>query len=178
MNAQLVELYLEAENDIKNNQYAEAFRKYESIIYEEPDNPMAHNSLGWLYKTQLDDHRQAENHYKTALNSTPNHPHAYYNYAILLFELERLDDLNRLLKKMLTFPFLDRAWVYHRQGLVKELFYSFEEAIACFERAMLSTLNSEKIKNYQEDIDRCKEKIELAKSHSQWLDEWKAKRQK
>jgi tetratricopeptide (TPR) repeat protein len=178
MNTQLVELYLEAENDIKNNQYAEAFRKYESIIYEEPGNPMAHNSLGWLYKTQLDDYRQAENHYTAALSSSPDHPHAYYNYAILLYELERLEDLNRLLKKMLAFPFLDKAWVYHRHGLVRELFYAFEDAIAYFEKAMLSTLNSEKIKNYQEDVNRCKEKMELAKSHAQWLAGLKAKSQK
>ena len=47
------ELYLEAEADIKNNNYAEAFKKFESILYEEPDSAPAHNSLGWLYKDSL-----------------------------------------------------------------------------------------------------------------------------
>ena len=33
MNANSEELYLEAEADIKNNNYSEAFKKYESILY-------------------------------------------------------------------------------------------------------------------------------------------------
>ena len=51
MTTQLEELYLEAEADIKNNNYAEAFKKYETILYEEPGNGPTLNSLGWLYKT-------------------------------------------------------------------------------------------------------------------------------
>ena len=66
MNANSEELYLEAEADIKNNNYAEAFKKYESILYEEPDSAPAHNSMGWLYKTQFDDYAKAENHFSTA----------------------------------------------------------------------------------------------------------------
>ena len=41
MNANSEELYLEAEAGIKNNNYAEAFSKYESILYEEPDSAPA-----------------------------------------------------------------------------------------------------------------------------------------
>ena len=63
MNTNMEELYLEAEADIKNNNYAEAFKKYESILYDEPSSAPAHNSLGWLYKTQLDDYGKAENHF-------------------------------------------------------------------------------------------------------------------
>lgn len=169
MNTQLVELYLEADNDVKNSLYAEAFRKYESIIYEEPGNPMAHNSLGWLYKAQMDNYQRAENHYMAAINSDPNHPHAYYNYAMLLFDLERFEELDTFLKKMLKLPFIDRVWVYHRYGLIKELRYAFEEAVTYFEKAILSSLNTDKIKGYQEDIERCSEKIELAKKHAGWL---------
>ena len=46
MNTNMEELYLEAEADIKNNNYAEVFKKYESILYDEPDSAPAHNSLG------------------------------------------------------------------------------------------------------------------------------------
>ena len=169
MNPQLVELYLEADNDIKNNQFAEAFRKYENIIYEEPGNPAAHNSLGWLYKTQMDDFTQAENHYLAAIKSRPDHPHAYYNYAILLFDLERLEELDVFLQKMLTISFLDKVWVYHRYGCIRELLYAYDEAIHFYEKAILSSLNSEKIKGYQEDIERCREKLQLSQKHKNWL---------
>ena len=46
MNTNMEELYQEAEADIKNNNYAEVFKKYESILYDEPDSAPAHNSLG------------------------------------------------------------------------------------------------------------------------------------
>jgi len=53
MNANSEELYLEAEADIKNNNYAVAFKKYESILYEEPDSAPAHNAR----RNSLFDHR-------------------------------------------------------------------------------------------------------------------------
>ena len=72
MNTNSEELYLEAEADIKNNHYADAFKKYESILYDEPDSAPAHNSLGWLYKTQFDDYAKAENHFLTAIRCDPS----------------------------------------------------------------------------------------------------------
>jgi tetratricopeptide (TPR) repeat protein len=71
MNSQQVEIYLEAENDVINKNYVEAFRKYESILFDEPGNAATHNSLGWIYKTQMDDYANAENHYKAAINGDP-----------------------------------------------------------------------------------------------------------
>src|SRR5438105_3203530 len=99
MNAQLVEVYLEAECDIKNNNYIEAFRKYESILFEEPAHAATHNSLGWIYKTQMDDYAKAESHYMAAIKGDPAYPHAYLNYAVLLMELERFNDLDELVER-------------------------------------------------------------------------------
>ena len=63
MHSKMEELYLEAEADIRNNSYVEAFRKYETILYEEPGNAPTLNSLGWLYKTQIEDYKKAEKFY-------------------------------------------------------------------------------------------------------------------
>src|SRR5580692_531241 len=79
MNTNMEELYLEAEADIKNNNYAEAFKKYENILYDEPDSAPAHNSMGWLYKTQFDDYAKAENHFLTAIKCDSFYPHAYFH---------------------------------------------------------------------------------------------------
>ena len=49
------ELFLEAEADIKKNAHVDALRKYETILYDEPNHAPTHNSLGWIYKTQFDD---------------------------------------------------------------------------------------------------------------------------
>ncbi|MGZ5189528.1 MAG: hypothetical protein ACXWCZ_00840 [Flavisolibacter sp.] len=169
MNSQLVETYLEAENDVKNNNYSEAFKKYESIIYDDPQNPMTHNSLGWIYKSQLDDYRNAESHYLAAIKSDPGHPHAYYNYASMLFEMERFEDLDAFLQNMLCVKVLDKAWVYHRFGLIQEMKLRFHDGIQFYEKAALISLSSEKIKQYKEDIERCNEKLVVSKKHSDWI---------
>lgn len=169
MNSQLVEIYLDADNDIKNNNYTDAFRKYESILFEEPGNAPAHNSLGWIYKTQLEDYERAEKHYRAAISADPRYPHAYYNYAMMLMDMERQEDLDRLLQEMMDVATIEKAWVYHRKGLISELKLDFEEAVRFFEKAILTSLNADKIKGYEEEIERCTNKLALSKKYDAWL---------
>jgi tetratricopeptide (TPR) repeat protein len=160
------ELYLEAEADIKNNRYAEGFKKYESILYEEPDSAPAHNSLGWLYKTQFDDYVKAENHLLTAIKCDPLYPHSYFHMAALLMDMERWEELENLLDKCLKIRTVDKSWVYGRYALSEELKMSFEKAIYYFERAILASQNDEKIRDYRQDIDRCEMKAGILKKQT------------
>jgi tetratricopeptide (TPR) repeat protein len=165
MNANSEELYLEAEADIKNNNYAEAFKKYESILYEEPDSAQAHNSMGWLYKTQFDDYAKAENHFQTAVKCDTLYPHSYFHIAALLMDMERFDELNGHLEKCLRVRTIDKSWVYGRYALSEELRRNYEKAIYYFEKAILSSQHDEKIKDYRQDIERCQMKTEIFKKH-------------
>jgi tetratricopeptide (TPR) repeat protein len=165
MNTQMEELYLEAEADIKNNNYAEAFKKYESILYDEPDSAPAHNSLGWLYKTQFDDYAKAENHFLTAMKGDPLYPHPYFHLAALLTDMERYDELNRHLEKCLNVRTIEKSWVYGRYAMMEEIKMNFEKAIHGFEKAILGSQNDEKIKDYKQDIERCQMKMEINKTH-------------
>src|SRR5689334_11545940 len=121
MNIHLEEIYLEAEADIRNNNYVEAFKKYESILYEEPTNAPTLNSLGWLYKTQLENYSKAENYYKAAIKANPTYPHPYINYATLLADMERFDELPPLLEKCLKIPMIDKSVVYSKYAFMEEL---------------------------------------------------------
>jgi tetratricopeptide (TPR) repeat protein len=159
------ELYLEAEADIKNNNYAEAFRKYESILYEEPDSAPAHNSLGWLYKTQFDDYAKAENHFLTAMKCDYLYPHSYFHLAALFMDMERFDELRNFLEKCLRIRTIDKSWVYGRFGLMEELKLDFDKAILNFEKAILASQNDEKIKDYKQDIERCNMKMQINMKH-------------
>jgi tetratricopeptide (TPR) repeat protein len=165
MNTNMEELYLEAEADIKNNNYAEAFKKYESILYDEPDSAPAHNSLGWLYKTQFDDYGKAENHFLTAMKGDPLYPHPYFHLAALLMDMERFEELNRHLEKCLRIRTIEKSWVYGRYALIEELGLKFEKAIYFFQKAILSSQNDEKIKDYKHDIERCEMKMEIEKKY-------------
>jgi tetratricopeptide (TPR) repeat protein len=165
MNTSSEELYLEAEADIKNNHYAEAFKKYESILYEEPDSAPAHNSMGWLYKTQFDDYVKAENHFLTAIRCDSLYPHAYFHLAAMFMDMERFDELNRHLEKCLKVRTIDKSWVYGRYALMEELNLNFSRAILYFEKAILSGQSDDKIKDYKQDIERCEMKKEIDQRH-------------
>lgn len=162
------ELFLEAEADIKNNAHVEALRKYETILYDEPNHAPTHNSLGWIYKTQFDDYKKAENHFKAAMKSDPAYPHPYFHYAVLLTDMERYAELKKHLEHCLKVPTIDKSWVYYRFAIVAELKMDIETAIENFEKAILNSLNDDKIKEYYSDIERCKKKREIFLKHSGW----------
>lgn len=161
MHTKLEELYLEAEADIRNNSYVEAFRKYETILYDEPGNGPTLNSLGWLYKTQIEDYKKAEKFYLACMNSNPSYPHAYINYASLLTDMERFDELEKHLHKCLGIPTIEKSVVYLRFGIMYELKLDLDKAINAYEKAMIMTLSDDKIKDYQENINRCNTKREI-----------------
>jgi tetratricopeptide (TPR) repeat protein len=120
MTSKAEEMYLEAEADIRNSNYHDAFQKHESIIYEEPDFAPAHNSIGWLYKTQFDSYDKAEMHFKAAMKSDPLYPHPYFHLATLYIDLERLDDLKKHLERCLKIVTVEKAWIYYRYGMIEE----------------------------------------------------------
>lgn len=164
MNSKMEELYLEAEADIRNNSYVEAFRKYETILYEEPGNAPTLNSLGWLYKTQIEDYRKAEKFYLACIASNPNYPHAYINYAILLTDMDRFEELTAHLERCLQVATIEKSMVYLRFGFLEELNLHFEKAIFYYKKAILHSLSDDKIKDYQDHVNRCKTKMELGET--------------
>ena len=149
------ELYLESEADIKNNEYTEAFKKCEAILYEEPDHAPAHNSMGWIFKTQFDDYARAENHFLMAMKMAPLYPHPYFHYATLLTDLERWEDLDIHLSFCEEVATLDKCWINSKRAAMNELTQNFDVAIKYYQDAILVCIIDDKIRCYREDIDRC-----------------------
>ncbi len=110
MNPNLEELYLEAEADIRNSNYVDALKKYETILMDEPDNGPTLNSLGWLYKTQLEDYTKAETFYLACIKCSPLYPYAYNNYATLLMDKDRFEVLNVQLALFFEVPKIRKLW--------------------------------------------------------------------
>lgn len=161
MTTKVEEIYLEAEADIRNSNYHDAFQKHESIIYEEPDFAPAHNSIGWLYKTQFDNYEKAERHFLTAMSSDPLYPHPYFHLASLYIDLERINDLQKHLEKCMQIVTVDKAWVHYRYGMVAEMKGNYEDAIKNYQKAILHSFSNEKIKDYQLDMERCRTKLDI-----------------
>lgn len=161
MTTSFEQTYLEAEADIRNSNYHEAFLKYETILYEEPSYAPAHNSLGWIFKTQFDNYEKAEKHFRTAIQASPSYPHPYFHLAGLLIDLERYNELKKLLQTCLKVVTIDKAWVYYRYAMLAEISGNYNEAIEQYKAAIINCLNNDKVKDYQADIERCKIKTNI-----------------
>ena len=66
MTNRVEETYLEAEADIRNSNYHEAFQKFENILYEDPLFAPHIIQLAGYYKTQFDNYEMAETHFNAA----------------------------------------------------------------------------------------------------------------
>ncbi len=169
MTTRTEELFLEAEAEIRASNFPEAFAKYEDILYEEPGYAPAHNSIGWIYKTQFDNYQKAEIHFNAALRADPDYPHPYFHLATLLLDLERYDELTRHLEKCLKIRTVDKSWVYYRFGMLQEMGGHFMNAISFYEKALLNTMSNDKIKDYQQDIERCRIKQQVGRYSIPWI---------
>ena len=161
MTGHVEETYLEAEANIREKNYHEAFQKFESILYEDPAFAPAHNSIGWIYKTQFDNYEMAEHHFKAAIKLDALYPHAYFHLASVLIDLERYKELKKHLEKCLTISTIDKDWVYYRMGFIEEIKGNYSNAIHQYKHAILHCFSNDKIKNYQSDIERCKTKSDI-----------------
>ena len=69
-----------------------------------------------------------------------------------------------MLENCLKIATIDKSLVYCRYGFLEELKLNFPEAIKYYERAILSSLYDDKIKDYQQHIDRCNLKLGIEKT--------------
>ena len=161
MTTKVEQLYLEAEANIRDNNYHEAFEKYETILYEDPSYAPAHNSMGWIYKTQFDNYGKAENHFKASMQADHFYPHPYFHLASVYFDLDRFDELKKHLEKCLTVSTLEKGWIYYRFGMMEETYNKFDDAIRFYQKAIINSFNNDKIAEYKLDIERCNTKLEL-----------------
>lgn len=155
------ELYLTAEAEYKNGNYTEALRLYFEVLNEEPDCAPAHNSIGWIYKTQFDDYPKAERHYHAAISANPMYPHAYWSLTYLLTDLERFAEVEQLMKRCEQIPSVDKSMIQQRLGIIAELKGDFQQAVNCYKKSLLLTISDERVDEMRKNIERCEYKISL-----------------
>jgi len=155
------DIYLEAEEAIRNANYLQAKQLLENIILEEPSTAQAHNSLGWLYRTQFDDYERAENHYKAAISSNPQYPHAYINLIVLYTNIEEWDKARDVAGKAMIRPLVDKSLVNYRLGIIEEYAQNFDQAITFYKKAIKLCLSFDSIEDYKRAIVNCEYKATL-----------------
>lgn len=152
------ELFLEADRAFDDGNLAEGKKILEEILSEEPSFGKAHNHLGWLYKTKYQDFRLAEKHFKLAIKFEPEYPATYINYAYLLRDLVRLDEMEVLLNKALKVEATNKCALYDEFGSLFELRGDFKKAIFYYRKAIQLSLNDKVIEDLRNHIKRCRKK--------------------
>ena len=155
------ELYLQSEQAIKDGDLIRAKSLIEHMLMEDPKSAIAHNSMGWFYRVQFEDYKKAERHYRAAIRFNPDYPHAYWNYANLLMDLERFAELEELMSRAMKLPALNKSMIYNQLGEMRELQGQFSEAIVLYKTAIKRSVKSEQIDQFYESIERCEDKLRI-----------------
>jgi tetratricopeptide (TPR) repeat protein len=158
-NYHLDDKFFEADNLIKESKIGEATALLNEIITEMPEYGRAHNHLGWIFETKLNDYTKAENHYKAALQFTPEYPAVYYNYSILLSTLNRFDELTALLEKAINVPGINKATITNEYGIMYEAQGKYKEAIESYTQYIRYSYDNKNVETGKASIERCKTKM-------------------
>ncbi len=150
-----------ADLDIKDGFIEKAYETLNNILKENPTFGKAHNHLGWMNETKFQDYAKAEEHYKKALELSPDYTAVYYNYAILLSTQQRWDELNQLLEKALKVPGINKSTIYNEYGIMFEAIEEYDNAISHFKDAARACMDNATMDKFLDSVERCKRKKTL-----------------
>ncbi|MDQ2751519.1 MAG: tetratricopeptide repeat protein [Bacteroidota bacterium] len=157
----LDDLFYEADNKIKERNFADAMQTLEAILAEAPEYGKAYNHLAWLYDTKYRNLNKAEENYKMCLLYEPEYAPVYLNYAAVLSTMNKWKELEELLIKALDVPGVDKASIYNEYGIMYELRGNYNEAVKKFKEAIRYTLVNANLETYKLSIKRCEMKKEI-----------------
>ena len=156
------ELFLEAEKELKNDNYLEAKKLYEQVLEDSPGYAAAHNSLGWLYYSKFENLRIAENHYRAGITFDKNYPHCYWNLVDVMIDEKRWNEaVDFITNTCLHVVTLGRSQCYSKLGIIEELQHQYDKAIANYIQAIKNTCSNERIEDLKKDIARVEYKKSL-----------------
>jgi len=86
----ITELLEEGNNLVLEGNYRDAEQKFKEILEIDPENPMAHNNLGLMYK-EKELYHSAKAEFELALEAMPNYYKALNNLGNTYFAMERYE---------------------------------------------------------------------------------------
>ncbi len=152
------ELFNLADSQIKEGAVEDAVNTLQEIIVEDPTFGKAYNHLGWIYETKVTDYKKAEEFYKLAITRAPNYTSSYINYAYLLSNLKRFDDLAEHLQLSENVPGINKATLANEWGIMHESKGQFDMAIDKYKQYAALTFEEKALDTAIKNIERCKRK--------------------
>lgn len=158
---ELDRLFFKADNQIKDGRIVEAIDTLTHILELDLEYGKAYNHLGWIYETKYKNYTKAEECYKLALRYAPDYTAIYLNYAILLSNLEKYNELAPLLDKAFEVKGINKSKVWNEYAIMYEMQGNYEKAIEAYKKSIQLSLNNEDIDIFEKSIERCEKKTKL-----------------
>ncbi|WP_288956211.1 hypothetical protein [uncultured Polaribacter sp.] len=155
------DLFFEADNLIDDNKIKEAKEVLLDLLNEYPDYGRAHNHLGWLYSVKFNNHTKAKKHLELALKFSPDYQGVYANYAYLLLEMNKYDELINFGKKYADKGVADAGTIYNKMAQAFELKGEYLEAHKYYKLAVKGAINNQFMEELYASINRLKSKMNI-----------------
>lgn len=155
------DLFFEADSLIDENKITEAKEILIDLLNEYPDYGRAHNHLGWLYSVKFNNHPKAKNHLELALKFSPDYQGAYANYAYLLLEMNKYDELIEFGKKAANKGVADSGTIYNKMAQAYELKGDLTEAYKHYKLAIKGAINNQFLEELYASVNRLKSKMTI-----------------
>ncbi|MEZ4842122.1 MAG: hypothetical protein R2821_11585 [Flavobacteriaceae bacterium] len=152
-------LFFEADELINENKIVEAKELLIEILSEFPDYGYAHNHLGWIYQVKFSDYEKAEKHLKLAMKYAPNYNAGYVNFAYLLLDINKYDEMIKFGEEALSHNFVDKSTIYNKMAQAYEMKDDNFKAYDYYKLAVKHTLNNTTLEQIYSSINRIKDKM-------------------
>ncbi|MFK7783813.1 MAG: hypothetical protein AB8B56_01790 [Crocinitomicaceae bacterium] len=144
-----------AESFIQDGNYPEALYLYYGLLFENPNNGVALNGVGWILMNVYNDYDSAEENFRKALKAEPDYFPTYVNCILLVNHIDELDKLEELLKSASTIENADHSFINAHFGILEEKRHNYEEAIKFYENSLSETMDTDTAHTLNDSIERC-----------------------
>lgn len=155
------EYILKAKDHIDSWDYIQAKRLLIELLEDQPDHGRAHQLLGWIYASQLNQYDMAEIHFKMAIQFEPYHATTYSDYIYLLKMTSRYKEMIKFAERAEKIEGVNLAYIQRYKAEAFEMLRDYNNAISTYREAMINALDDEMISSCQYGIERIARKIKI-----------------
>ena len=120
---------------LAEQRFTQARRLLDEVLDEDPGHGVAHGCMAWLCWMLLDETDRAVQHYRFAIRFAPKHAEHHLNFARLLAQRGRLDELVEVHRNALDVPGIDRHTLHLVLGAAFEQAGRYQESLRAYRNA-------------------------------------------
>lgn len=152
-------MFFEADELIDDNKIIQAKEMLLELLNEYPDYGRAHNHLGWLYNVKFNNYPKAEKHLELALKFAADYHAAYSNYAYLLIDMNKYNEMITFGNKVINNGIVDKSIIYNKMAQAYELKGDLMNAYQHYKLGAIETINNKTLEGLYASINRVKSKM-------------------